>query len=166
MKNNKWSSAATGGLILSLVTIVVIVIQTVLEPGKLINILLWIAKLAGSIALLHYFIKDYSKGFSSFSYKEGLSYGFLVCLLSSFICAAYMFLHYLVIFPESTEAVLEAVATATQSSPEGGDLIAKLEKYLPHYVFIFSFIYYTLFGLLVSAIIANYTKKEELFIAE
>ena len=36
-------------------------------------------------------------------------------------------------------------------------------EHLPKLAFVFSLIYYTIFGLIVSAIVANYTKKGDLF---
>lgn len=39
----------------------------------------------------------------------------------------------------------------------------KVMQHLPKIVFAWSLIYYTLFGVLVSLIVANYTKKGDIF---
>jgi hypothetical protein len=49
------------------------------------------------------------------------------------------------------------------SNPEAADAIGKVMPHLPKIIFLFSVIYYTLFGVLVSSIIANYTKKGDIF---
>jgi hypothetical protein len=36
-------------------------------------------------------------------------------------------------------------------------------EHLPKLAFVFALIYYTLFGMIVSAIVANYTKKGDIF---
>lgn len=164
MQTNKWSVAALDGLLLALITIIATLIQTVLKPGVAINWLLWLVKFSGSIGLLYYFMKDYSNNRPSLTYKEGFNFGFILCFLSSVICACYLFLHYAIIFPDSIAATMEQAAVALESSnPEAMDVLSKLENSFPQIMFISSLIYYTLFGILASAIIANYTKKGDVF---
>jgi hypothetical protein len=164
MQTNKWSIAALNGLLLALISITVTVIQTVLEPGTAVTWLLWLAKLTGSLGLLYYFINDYSKNQDLFTYKDGFRFGFMVSLLSSIICAGYLFFHYALFFPDSVAASMEQAAAALESSnPQGVDMLSKIEGKLPQIIFFASLVYYTLFGVLASSIIANYTKKGDLF---
>ena len=164
---SKWTTAATGGLLLALVTIIVILIQTVLQPGTAINIILWLVKFVGSIWLLFYFVKEYSKQHEFFSYGNGFRYGVLVAFFSSLICACYRFLHYAVIFPDMVaEQMSTAMEMVASSNPDAVDTIAKGEGILPQLVFAFSLVYYTIFGAIASAIIANYTKKTTPFSQE
>lgn len=164
MQKNKWSVAALDGLLLALITIIATLIQAVFTPGTAVSILLWIVKFGGSIGLLYYFINEYSKEHELFTYKDGLNFGFITCLLSSVICACYLFLHYAVIFPDSITATLEQASQAMGSSnPQASEMLAKFENYFPQISFISSLIYNTLFGLLASSIIANYTKKGSIF---
>ena len=44
--------------------------------------------------------------------------------------------------------------------------INTLEKNLPFYIVISQYIYYSLFGLILSSILANWTKNEVIFTAE
>ncbi len=164
MNSNKWSAAAMYGLLLALITVFHTLINTVFEPGTAIKLILWVVKFVGVLWLLYYFIKDYAKPAEIFTYKEGFAFGFLICLFSSVICAAYMFLHFAVIFPDAVAAQMETVLTAMQSSnPEALDNFAKIQGILPQIVFAFSLFYYVIFGVIASAVIANYTKKGDIF---
>ena len=71
MQSNKWSIAAQNALILALVTILATLLQAVFPqmPG-FIGILIWTVKLVLSIYLVYYFIKDYSKHFETFTFKD------------------------------------------------------------------------------------------------
>jgi len=56
---------------------------------------------------------------------------------------------------------VEQVAMAMQSAnPAGAEAIERYQAKLPQIITVTSFFYYTVFGLIASAIIANYTKKE------
>ena len=163
MQTNKWSIAALDGLLLALITISAILIETVFEPGKAIIWLIKLVKLVSTIGLLYYFVKEYSKTLELFTYKDGLSFGFIVSMLSSLICGCYMFLHYTLLFPESLSKVMDAMTTAMQSSNADTSAFENIQRYMSHFISFFSFVYYTIFGLIVSSIIANYTKKGDIF---
>ena len=163
MQTNKWSIAALDGLLLALITIAANLSQSVFEPVSAVSWLLWLVKLVATVGLLYYFIKDYSKNQELFTYKDGFNFGFIVSLLSSLICGCYMFMHYTLIFPDALSKVMDSVYTAMQSS--GGDtyVFEKIQVYMPHFISVFSLIYYSISGLIASAIIANYTKKGDIF---
>lgn len=164
MQSNKWSAAATSGLLLSLVTIISVLVQFVLEPGTAVNLVIWTIKSVGSIWLLHYFIKEYAKPFNLFTYKDGFRYGFLIAFFSSIACAAYMFFHYAIIFPDSATAQINLIREMmANSNPEAVDAFDKIAPMLPQIIFITILIYYTIIGAIASAIIANYTKKGSIF---
>jgi len=164
MQSNEWSIAALNALLLSIITVVVSLIQVVLEPGTIISILLWLVKFVGCLGLLYYFVKEYGKPRESFTYKEGFSYGFKICLLSSVVLAAFNFLQYAVLFPESMQTAMEQAIMAMQSSnPDAADAMEKYQSKLPQLVSVVTLFYYTVFGLIASAIIANYTKKGDIF---
>lgn len=164
MQTNKWSQAATNGVLLALITIIITLILTVFKPGTAINLILWAVKLIASIWLLYYFVKEYAKDKETFSYKEGFVFGIMVSFFSSLVCAAYMFMHYAVIFPESVAEQMETAMQMMQSSnSEMYDAFEKVQGILPQLVFIFSLIYYTIIGVIASSIIANSTKKTDLF---
>ena len=163
MQPNKWSAAATSGLLLALVTIVYTLIQTVFELPTAVTLILWAGKLFVTLWLLLSFIKDYSQQFDFFTYKNGLYFGFLTSFLSSVICAGYMFLHYSVLFPDSIAEQMEAAMIMLSSDPEAVENLLMLEAKLPQIMFAASIVYYSLFGFIASLIIANYTKKGDFF---
>ena len=163
MQPNKWSAAATNGLLLALVTILYTLIQTIFDVPTAISLILWAGKLFATIWLLYYFIKDYSHQFEIFTYKDGFSFGFLISFMSSLVCAAYMFLHYSLLFPDSIAEQMEAAMIMLSSDPDAVENLLKIEAKLPHIMFAVSIIYYTLFGIIASLIIANYTKRGDLF---
>jgi len=162
MQSNQWSKAAVDALFLSLITILANLIQVVLEPGKVISILIWLIKFGGCLGVLYYFMKEFSKSSEVFSYKDGLKFGFKICLLSSLICAGYVFFQFAVLFPDMMQKTIEQYSTAMSSS--NPDAIEVMERYMtPQFISVITFIYYVVFGLIVSAIIANYTKKGDVF---
>ncbi len=164
MQSNEWSIAALNALLLSIITVVVSLIQVVFEPGTIISIFLWLIKFAGCLALLYYFVKEYSKPRESFTYKEGFGFGFKICLLSSVVLAAFNFLQYAVLFPDSIQTAMEQAMIAMQSSnPDAADAMERYQSKLPQLVSVVTLFYYTVFGLIASAIIANYTKKGDIF---
>ncbi|MFA6769572.1 MAG: DUF4199 domain-containing protein [Bacteroidales bacterium] len=164
MQSNRWSTAATSGILLALVTIISFLVQSVLQPGKVINLAIWAIKAVGSIWLLLYFIKEYAKPFDLFTYKDGFRYGLLVAFFSSLLCASYLFLQYTVIFPESFATQMDQVMEAMlATNPDAADGLEKIGPRLPQLIFVFTLIYYTIIGAIASAIIANYTKKGSIF---
>lgn len=164
MQSNKWSTAALYGLLLALITVIHSLITAVFEPPFAVNLILWVAKFAGSLWLLYYFIKEYAKPFEVFTHKDGFRFGFLVALFSSIICSSFSFLQITVIFPDVMATQMETIMTAMQSSnPDALETFEKIEGILPHIIFVFSLVYYTVFGIIASAIIANYTKKGDIF---
>lgn len=163
MQSKKWSIAATYGLILALITISYQLIQTVFEPGKAIALIMWAAKFGGTLYLLYYFIKEFAKQSDLFAFSDGFKFGILVSFFSSIICAVYTYFHFAVIFPDSIAAQMEQAMNMMQSNPDAIDQIAKIEDKLPMILFFVIIFYNTIFGMIASSIIANYTKKGDIF---
>lgn len=152
------------GLLLALITVLHSLISSIFELPLVITIILWLVKFAGSLWVLYYFMKEYSKPFEVFTYKEGFRFGFLVCLFSSIICASFTFLQITLIFPDLMATQMETIMTAMQSSnPDSLEAFEKIEGILPQLILVFSLIYYIIFGAIASSIIANYTKKGDIF---
>jgi predicted membrane protein len=164
---NKWSSAAMNGLFLSLVTVIITLLTTIVEIKSVpINIIIWVIKLAGSMWLLFYFMKQYSGNFNQISYKDSFIYGFLVCVFSSIICSCYTYLSFTVIFPGMADKITETyqLIMAQQNVSESEEAAAeKMMNKLPEIMLGGMFIYLTIIGLISSSIMANYTKKTDIF---
>ena len=150
------------GLLLALVTVAAMAIQTVITPSGGIIWAIILVKLVVNIWLVSYFIKEFAKPFELFTYRDGFTYGFIMCLFSSFICAVALLLIHTVVSPETFEAQIELMANAMSNTrPEAAEAIINMQQSgaLLAIVVIFSFLYYVLFGLIVSAIVANFAKK-------
>ncbi len=164
-QNGKWSSAAANGLILSLVTIIYTLSGPVLELKGIIMIILWIIKFTACIYLLYYFMKQYSGKFDTISYGESFNYGFILCVFSSLICAGFSFLSVTFIFPEQFQGAMEQLQQSLAAQNQEGNL-DKAMSWIPEITLFGSLIYYIIFGAVTSAIIANYTKKTDIFAGE
>ena len=77
-----------------------------------------------------------------------------------------MFLSITVLFPETVDQITEQVqgvlAAQNYDAEQENQTMAMLNN-LPQIMLFGSLIYYTLYGLIVSAILANFTKKENPF---
>lgn len=161
MKYN-FSEIAKNGLILSLISIIILLAnQFITSKIPSLSILFWIIKFGGCIYLLYFFMKQHASANSGITYKQSANYGSLVSVFSAIAIGAYLTLHYYVIVPN---AFSEAVETWLQLMAEQGmDMsssldIDTLESNFPIYAAVGQIIYCSLFGLLASSIIANWTK--------
>ena len=167
-QNNKWSSAAMDGLYLSLVTIIYSLVASAFPTESfLIKTLLWIIKFGGCLYLLWFFMKRWSDQFETISYSQSYNYGFIVCLLSSVMCACYTYAQVEWIFPGQTE---QAIILAKETMAQQGSLNSSTENMMNAFFSNFgrislfvTLIYYTLFGAVAAAITANFTKKTNPF---
>lgn len=154
-----WKKAATDGLILSSVTIAVMVLNIVLN-NPVTGVIFWIVKLVGSIWLLNYLMKQ-------FGIKTGVQstfgYGAVTCMFSALVCAAFTFLQLTFINPESITQIFDSAMQMFGSSltSEQQDIFLKMEDNYAQYAFISTFIWDTLFGVVVSAIMAGSTSKKK-----
>ena len=164
--NSKWSSAAMDGLYLSLVSIIYSLAGTALPSNMLLTMILWLAKTAGCIYLLWFFMKRWSGKFDAISYGESFNYGFTVCMFSSVMCACFNFVQVEWIFPEHTEEVIaltrEAMAQQNLDSA-AENMMEKVFSNFGRITLFTTLVYYTLYGAVASAITANFTKQTNPF---
>ncbi len=166
---NKWQLAAIDGLILSSVTIITMLLSSILgeKPNFIVSMLIWIVKFGGSLYLLYYLMKKYSNNFDTISYGQSFSYGFLVCVFSSIVCACFGYVLVEFLFPEQTEMAIAQTRQMLGSTPGyTEDVKETMNKILGNYSWYMLFgqlIYLTIFGAIASSITANYTKKTNPF---
>ena len=159
MKTDFWNSAAINGLLLALVSIIVMLLQTVL-PGY--GWVLTLLKLAATIGALLYFMKQYSREQEYFTYGNGFSYGFATSFCSAIAMAVYVFVHHTYLFPETMQLQTEAAMQIAQNYGNTGGV--DLEKFVgktPVYMPFYSLFYALIWGLIIPSILANFTKKEQ-----
>lgn len=163
-KENRLNSAAIDGLLLSTITIVASLVNSVTDiKGMLPATMLWMAKFGGCIYMLNYIMKRYSSRFTGMSYRGIFKYGMVVCFFSSIVCSCYMLLSLTILFPEQLDLAIEQINTMMSS----GALASADEKAvelmivkLPKITFVTSFIYYNIIGAVMCSVIANFTKKD------
>ena len=160
---NKWSLAMRDGLLLSLITLACTTLSG-LSQIMILNVLLWIVKLVGSIWLLSFFMKRYGAAHPEETRTTG--YGIMVCLFSSIICAVFTYLSYRFLFPVSPETLEEVMAqipgtlTSTPGmTQEAEDMVYWVFDHLPQMACVGLLIYNTVFGIIVSAIIGASSAK-------
>lgn len=165
-QNNKWSSAAMDGLILSVVTIIYSLILLVFPVKGFIVALPWVVKFAASNYLLYYFMKKYASQFENISYGASFNYGVIVSMFSAIICACFSFFNLTVLFPDSLATTVEQmqqVMAAQSMNQDQEAMFGKWMERLPEISLFANLIYYTLYGVIASSIIANFTKKTDPF---
>ena len=157
---SQWSLAAKDGLILAAVTVVVSTL-TFLTKNAFLSSLLWLVKLVGSIWLLNVILKRWRETHPD---RSAFGYGARVCLLSAVVCAVWAFVEYQFFFPGSvTEAFEQMYVQLGQmgsSVPdEATDLLLKMEDNYAQIVCISTFVWCTIFGLIVSAILTRGSRR-------
>lgn len=161
---SSWSRAAKDGLILAAVTVIITLISGWNKSGFL-GILLWAVKFIGSIMVLRAAMKAFGKDNPS---TPTLGYGLKVCLCSSLVCAVWAFVMYSYVFPDIASTAFEAVYESFGQSgltvtDQMSDALAKLEDNYAQYTSMVSFVWDLLLGLLISSILANSTKNNDIF---
>ena len=156
--DSKWGCAAKEGLVLALVTVVVMTLGMITKSAFL-SMLLWAIKLVGSIWILAIFMKRYGAAHPG---ERTFSYGAMVCLCSSAVCAIYTLLLYGFLFPDAASMAIEQTMEALSQyelpqMEEVTDAIAKVEDNYAQIQCITSFFWCTVFGLMVSAVLSRST---------
>lgn len=178
MKERKFlerlSLAAKNGFYLALISIVLLIFQQWVvnnwlanhtkTVATLLNMAIWLLKTWASLWLLYFFIKADGIGQKLYSYGEGFRYGSLIALCSSFLIAAILLLHNFTLFPHLMEEQIGVALALYANNPEMETIVERMTSKLPAIFFWGSFIYYTLFGVIASSVMANYTKKDNIFL--
>lgn len=162
-----WASAAQNGLILSLVTIIFMLVSTFVKNGMLLNWIITIAKISSVITVLFYIMKRDSVSAGGRTYGGSFRYGMAVCLCSSVVCTFFLALLYLVIMPDTLDQMLQFLYGQLENAGIGGLIdYDTMRKALPAYLCIGGFLNCIICGLLFTAIIASFTKKNVLPFSE
>lgn len=162
---NRLNSAAIDGLLLSTVTVIASLSHSLLGiTGMVAATIIWILKFGGCIYVLNWCMRRQTLSCGGATYGDTFKYGILVCLFSSFVCAAYMFMSFTILFPEQADLAVEQVRTIMESSNKlsatDQQAFNSAMDRLPQVIFITNFIYYTIIGAVMSSVIANFTKTE------
>ncbi len=157
--------ASTDGLILSSITVASLLFTPLLRNVPFVGYIINIAKIAGCLTLLYYFMKRYAVANSCRRYGECFGYGVLVCLFSSFVCAVFSYITSALIYSGIYEQQLLAMREMFVSY-NYGSATDSFEYLLDHYaviLFFSSIVYYFVVGIVFSAIFASSVKVKDPF---
>lgn len=157
--------ASVDGLILSSITVAALLISPLLSNVHyVVGLILNVAKIAGCLTLLYYFMKRYALANNCKRYGECLGYGLLVCLFSSFVCAAFSYISVEFIYSEIYGLQLlemrDIFASRYGGSTDSWDYIFDNYSVI---MFFSCFIYYFFIGLIFSAIFAGSVRVKDPF---
>jgi ribosomal protein L33 len=117
-------------------------------------------RLAGTVGLLFYVMKDFGKEQDTYLYANAFKFGLAVSFCSSIIAAAYYYLHVMFLFPESSSQMANAMLMGLEQAgvTEADFNIDKLIDRLPVILTLSQFVYFNILGLLWSSLLANGAK--------
>lgn len=156
--------ASVDGLILSSITVAMLLISPLLRNVLYVGLILNVAKIAGCITLLYYLMKRYALANNCKRYGECFGYGLLVCLFSSFVCAAFSYITAEFIYSGIYEQQLLETRAILESRYGGST--DSFEYLLDNYsviIFFSCIIYYFIIGLIFSAIFAGSVRVKDPF---
>lgn len=156
--------ASVDGLILSSITVAVLLVSPLLRNVTYVGFIVNVAKIAGCLTLLYYLMKRYAWANNCKRYGECFGYGLLVCLFSSFVCAAFSYISAEFIYSGIYEQQLLEMRGILESSY--GSTTDSFEYILDNYSVILFFsclVYYFIIGLIFSAIFAGSVRIKDPF---
>ena len=163
-QKSKLSTAALNGLYLAAITVVCSLLTSAIELKGVASIIVWMVKFAGTNYLLYYFMKDYANKNNISNYGKNFSYGFLLSNLSAIVCACFSFFSITFLFPNSTSeaiSLMQETMAQQQMSSDEENAIDMIIARLPEITLFGTLIYLMIYGAIASAVIANFSKKEE-----
>lgn len=174
-KKSIWESAGKAGLVLGGISVAYMLITMLLGklsgnvPGflvGLVNVVLWIAKFAGCIYLMRYFIKKFAADDPTVDNSRAFRFGTLTALLSALIYAACYMAYTSFIAPDTFEQAMEVL----QDNPMfDSNMMSEMEELMPKmptYAFFGNLIYCWLFGTILAAIFSRNISSSNPFIDE
>lgn len=151
-----WSEAGMPGLVLGLVTAAFFYL-TSFWSNPIVSTVVWIAKFAGCIYLMYFFMKKFVTIHKEANNSDSFKFGVVVALLSAFIYSISYYVFVVYIKPDTFELALNAVMENYSSFLDSNSL-EQLENMIPKLPAIGLFaniIYCFVYGSIVSAIISR-----------
>ena len=171
-KKNIWDAASRPGLALGLVSVAYLYIGNILNSSglsagvvSLIGVPLWIAKFAGCIFLMKFFMNKFHTDYPEATNKDVFRMGALTALLSAFFFASLQFIDmaYLSVefYAEQYEVVMQQYSSLMDSNSLG--MIKKFMDVLPQFTFVWTLIYCTVYGTVLSSILSRNIPSKDPF---
>ena len=162
-KQNFWSKAGSGGLVLGGVSIAYFLTGILLQKAgvpqiamSVSSVFLWILKFAGCIYLMWFFLK--TEAASNGRERSGvLKYGMGLALCSALVYSAFYFAWVLFVQPDFFDQTFDALMQAySQFLPaESLESIANMKSSMPTISFFTNLIWCWLYGTILSAILSS-----------
>ena len=161
-----WDGAGKAGIVLGVVSILYMLIEQFLLqglaekigafPSTIITFVLWAAKFAGCILLMHWFMKRFADRFEDVTRRDVNRYGNAVALTSALIYSAFVLAWSKFIDPDMFSRAFEIAAEQYSSFMDSDtmDMMEQMKGKMPVIAFFSNFIYCYLFGAILSSILA------------
>ena len=171
-KKDIWDAASRPGLALGLVSVAYLYIGNILNSSglsvgvvSLIGVPLWIAKFAGCIFLMKFFMNKFHTDYPEATNKDVFRMGALTALLSAFFFASLQFIDmaYLSVdfYAEQYEVVMQQYSSLMDSNSLS--MIKKFMDVLPQFTFVWTLIYCTVYGTVLSSILSRNIPSKDPF---
>lgn len=174
-KKSIWESAGKAGLVLGGISVAYMIITMLIGkldgngPAfllRLLNVVLWIAKFAGCIYLMRFFILKYAESDPTVDNARAFRFGTLTALLSALIYAAFYLAYTSFIAPDTFTQALEILQDNPMMDESMMSQMEELMPKMPTYAFFGNLIYCWLFGTILAAIFSRNISSSNPFIDE
>lgn len=164
IQKNMWNTGATGGAVLGAVSATYLLVSHPLGSAEmpafvsmLANGVLWLAKFAGCIYLMSFFMKRFvsenSGADNSATFKLGMIMAFTSALVFSAVSYADMTILSADRYAEQFDIIIQQMAPAMDTNTMNA--MDKMMDRLPEFTFFSNFIYCTLYGIVLSYILSR-----------
>ena len=162
-----WNGAGKAGLVLGLVPVVYMLVEQLLLqdaadtlgnlPATLVTFALWLAKFAGCIFLMRWFLQRFAAAHPGVSRRDVYRYGTAIALTSALVYSAFVLAWSKFIDPEMFSRAFEEAASRYSSMMDSNttEMMESLADKMPVIAFFSNLIYCFLYGTVLSAILAG-----------
>lgn len=160
--NSFTQRAATAALPFTLIPIVFDIIKHFTQELPFLSIMVSVVKLGIVVAVLYTIMKKFTRDEGYVPYGRSFRFGMSLCTFSSIICTLWYVLNLYVIFPDQLDQLMEMMTLTFEKMSTSIDF-DQVSRYLSPALIISSFISCIVWGLILSAILANFTKNDSPF---
>jgi hypothetical protein len=164
LRKDLWEAAGYAGLALGLVSIAYMYINKAIglsgmSAGMTMLAItpLWIAKFAGSIFLMKFFMKRFFAAHPEANNKDIFRMGTVTALLSAFFYSAIMFIDMVYITPDLYTAQYEMAMQQYSSMMDSNSrsMMKNFIEILPQFQFVWTLLYCFVYGMILSAVLSR-----------
>lgn len=171
-QKNMWNTGATGGAVLGVISAAYLLISHPLSsagmPGFVSVIasgVLWLAKFAGCIFVMSYFMKKFVSAESSADNAATFRLGMIMAFTSALVFSAVSYADMTLIsadkYAEQFDVIMQQMSSAMDSNTL--NTMERMMERLPEFTFFSNFIYCTLYGFVLSYILSRNIPRNDPF---